>query len=68
MKYLLKIYNEVVDDASHYKKLYKSIQDYQLDLEDTFQKYINVISSVSAQFRGVPKTYFQNPIARIPEG
>ncbi|NSD12718.1 hypothetical protein G4465_14810 [[Ruminococcus] gnavus] len=48
MKYLLKIYNEVVDDASHYKKLYKSIQDYQLDLEDTFQKYINVISSVSA--------------------
>lgn len=51
MKYLLKIYNEVVDDASHYKKLYKSIQDYQLDLEDTFQKYINVISSKEEQIK-----------------
>lgn len=46
---LLEIYSEIADDRERYIKLYKNIDEFQFQLEKTFETHINVESTLDKQ-------------------
>lgn len=67
-KKLLKIYDEIASDRERYIKLYKSIDEFQSELENTFDKHINVEPTFDKQvdtFLKILPNYVQTKIIHL---
>lgn len=65
---LLKIYDEIASDRERYIKLYKSIDEFQLELEKTFDKHINVQPTFDKQvdvFLKILPNYVQSRVIHL---
>lgn len=65
---LLKIYDEIASDRERYIKLYKSIDEFQLELEKIFDKHINVQPTFNKQvdvFLKILPNYVQSRVIHL---
>lgn len=65
---LLKIYGEIASDRERYIKLYKSIDEFQLELEKTFDRHINIEPTFDKQvdsFLKILPNYVQNKVVHL---